>query len=120
MSKKNLLLSAALTGVTLAAASSSTAFAGKDAMKPKGKDEVKCYGINEKKEAAACSVSQKDIDATKEKFKDKFAKSAAHGCQGSQASCVAVKGQLNWVHSSKADCLKKSGFLIENDKVVTQ
>ncbi|MEN9811087.1 MAG: hypothetical protein RLZZ488_2654 [Pseudomonadota bacterium] len=73
---------------------------------------VRCFGINSCAAYAKCAVTAADIDATKEKFGDKFASSELHECSG-LAKCAASGGQLNWVQVSQQECGEKGGFLIE-------
>jgi hypothetical protein len=73
---------------------------------------VRCFGINSCAAYAKCAVTAADVEATKEKFGDKFAASELHECSG-LAKCAASGGQLNWVQVSQQECGEKGGFLIE-------
>jgi len=107
MSKKSSLLAAASLGLAAGALPyASTALAA-----PKTGEE-KCWGINSCKGTTGCGVSKSDIEATKEAFGDKYAKSSTHDCSG-HSSCAAAKtGELNWVKVPKGACVSKGGFLI--------
>ncbi len=77
------------------------------------KAEEKCWGINKCQGHSKCGVSKGDIEATKESFGQKFAKSATHDCAG-HGSCGAGQGQLGWVSVPEGTCIKKEkGFLIK-------
>jgi hypothetical protein len=83
-----------------------------------------CWGVNKCAGFSGCTVSKSDIEATKEVFKKKFAKTTTHDCSGDN-KCSADKGQLAYVEVAKGYCLKiKGGFLIETvngkKKVVTK
>lgn len=73
---------------------------------------VRCFGIDSCASYAKCALTAADVDATKEKFGDKFAASDLHECSG-LAKCAASGGQLNWVQVSQQECGEKGGFLIE-------
>lgn len=75
---------------------------------------VRCFGINSCAAYAKCAVTAADVEATKEKFGDKFAATELHECSG-LATCAAEGGQLNWVQVSQQECSDKSGFLIETN-----
>lgn len=94
---------------------------GNHPKKAKGDKKVeKCWGINACKDHTACGVGKSDIEATKEAFGDKFAKSATHDCGGA-GECAAAKGQLGWKEVEEGTCIsKEKGFLIvkEGDKKV--
>lgn len=78
------------------------------------KAEEKCYGINKCQGHSKCGVSKGDIEASKEAFGQKFAKSATHDCAG-HGSCGAAQGQLGWVSVPEGTCIKKEkGFLIKD------
>lgn len=76
---------------------------------------VRCFGINSCAAYAKCAVTAADVEATKEKFGDKFAATELHECSG-LATCAAEGGQLNWVQVSQQECAQKSGFLIETNE----
>lgn len=108
MSVRNQVLNAAMIGLTLG-----TMTAASTPAHAEDKAEEKCFGINACASHAKCGVSKSDIEATKETFKDKFAKSVTHDCAG-LGKCGADKGQLGWQKVAKGTCLTSGGFLIES------
>lgn len=111
--KKDMLLRAALAGLSLGLAASTTSLA-------QDKDgEVKCYGINGCGAHAKCAVSAADIEAVRKlygekEFKSRFGKSEAHAC-GSHAKCGSGAQILNWVNASASECKAQGGILIQED-----
>lgn len=108
--KKDMLLRAALAGLSLGLA----APAAIPAEEPGG---VKCYGINGCGSHAKCAVSGEDIAAVKallgdKAFQKRFGKSEAHSC-GAHAKCGSGAQILNWVPTSPAECKAEGGLLIE-------
>jgi hypothetical protein len=111
MLKKSIYL-AAVAG--LAAATPTLAHGAGDVKKEK------CWGINKCKDFGKCGVAKSDVEATKEAFGDKFAKSKLHDCAG-DGNCAAAKGELAWTEVPAGTCISKEhGFMIvkEGDKKV--
>lgn len=109
MNKSSLLFAAAfgLTAGAAALAAPSIANAA----------PVNCYGINGCKATGACSVSQADVDATRQVFSDKFANTKVHVCAGLN-ECAASSGILAFVGTEQTECFAKSGFLIVTENGV--
>lgn len=115
MSLKEKLAAAVLASLGAAsvglAQSATTATGTAKPAAPEAKQE-KCWGINKSSADTSCGVSKSDIEATKEVFKKKFAKSVTHDCSGS-GKCGAAKGHLGWINVPEGTCISKSkGFLI--------
>ena len=109
--KKDMLLRAALAGLSVGLAASATSLAQDKA------DEVKCYGINGCGSHAKCAVSAADIEAVRtllgqKEFKSRFGKSEVHSC-GAHAKCGSGAQILNWVPTSASECKAQGGILIE-------
>jgi hypothetical protein len=109
--KKDMLLRAALAGLSLGLAASATSLAED---KP---GDVKCYGINGCGSHAKCAVSAADLAAVRKlvgekEFTSRFGKSETHSC-GSHAKCGGASQILNWVPTSLGECTAKGGILIE-------
>jgi len=117
--KKDMLLGAALAGLSLGLA----APASTPAQEP---GEVKCYGINGCGSHASCAVSDADIQAVRtflgsKDFDMRFGKSESHSC-GAHAKCGASAQILNWVSAKAGECKAQGGLLIEEkgDKKVAK
>ena len=111
--KKNIVIGAALAGLSVGMLSIST--------KASAAEDMKCWGANAcgakspSKEKATCAVTQKEVDATKKEFGDKYSKAAVHKCAG-EAQCAGKGGNLNWIKvKSKEDCKKLGGFLMNKE-----
>lgn len=109
MSIKSSLLSAAALGLAAGGLVSTHA----PALAASSSGYEKCWGINSCKGTAGCGVSKSDIEATKQAFGDKYAKSSTHDCGGHNACAAAKTGELNWVKVPKETCISKGGFLIQ-------
>jgi hypothetical protein len=108
--KKDMLLRAALAGLSVGLAASATSLAQEPG-------EVKCYGINGCGQHAKCAVSAADIEAVRtllgsKAFESRFGKSEAHSC-GAHAKCGSGAQILNWVGTSAGECKAQEGILIE-------
>lgn len=113
---KSKVYAAALAGM----AAGAIGIAASDPAVAQAPKNEKCWGINTCKAESKCSVSKKEIEATKADFGDKFAKSAVHDCAG-DGKCAAAKGELAWIETPAGTCIKdKKGFMIvvKGDKKV--
>jgi hypothetical protein len=108
--KKDMLLRAALAGLSVGVAAPAATVAEEPA-------DVKCYGINGCGQHASCAVKAADLQAVRallgsKEYAKRFGKSEAHSC-GAHAKCGAGSQVLNWVSASAAECKAQGGLLIE-------
>jgi len=106
--KKDMLLGAALAGLTIGLATPAPA------QEP---GELKCYGVNGCGSHASCAVSEGDIAAVRtflgsKEFEKQFGKSEAHSC-GAHAKCGASAQILNWTPAKAGECKAQGGIVIE-------
>lgn len=106
-SKKNILVCAAVAGLSVGMISAASA------------EEVNCWGMNScggksaAKDKASCAVTKEQVAAVKKEFGDKYSKASEHSCSG-QATCGSKGGNLNWTKvKSKEECKKLGGFLMD-------
>lgn len=110
---KNVLLVAAIAGMTLgsnAASPAQEANAGQAA-------GVKCFGINGCGANASCAVKADDISAVRtllgsKAFNGRFGKTKEHSCKA-HASCGASSRILNWTTVAPAACEESHGIVID-------
>ncbi len=114
--KKNIVIGAALAGLSIGMLSISTTVSA---------EETACWGVNScgakspAKDKAQCAVNEKQVEAAKKKFGEKYSKSAMHSC-GANASCGAKGGNLNWTKvKSNAECKTLGGFLMDKTGNIT-
>lgn len=110
MTKKEMLLAAAVAGIALGVSAPQAAAQDKV-------DEVKCWGVNGCGSHAKCSVKADDLGAVKKllgerEYRKRFGKSEAHSC-GSHAKCGASFQILNWTTTTAGECSAQGGFLID-------
>jgi len=108
--KKDLLLRAALAGLSLGLAAPATS----PGQEP---GEVKCYGVNSCGSHASCAVSDADIAAVRKllgskEFERQFGKSETHAC-GAHAKCGSSAQILNWTPTNLDECHTQGGLIIE-------
>ncbi|WP_186645242.1 hypothetical protein [Fluviispira vulneris] len=112
MKKNEIILIAALNGITLACFAE-----GSNSNPAHVTQEVeKCFGINKCKGLTSCSVEKDDIEAVKKAFGKKFAKTQPYECAGNIGG-AAKKGFLGWIYVARGSCHKiEGGFLIVKDQ----
>ena len=108
MTKRDLLLMAAVAGMSMAATPAVTDAAEK-------KTEVRCWGVN------SCSGKGAVTDADVKAFRDllgekeyssRFGKTGVHAC-AAHGKCGAADHILNWESASAAECKTKGGYVVE-------
>jgi hypothetical protein len=110
--KKNIVIGAALAGLSVGMLSISTTVSAA---------EAQCWGVNScgakssAKDKANCAVTEKQAATAKKEFGAKYSKAASHSCAGS-AECAAKGGNINWTKAnSKDECKKLGGFLMDKE-----
>ncbi len=119
---KATIYAAALAGLAVGNAGAARAHGSGTSSGSGSAAKEKCFGMNKCKDFAKCSIGKSDVEATKEAFGEKFAKSKLHDCAG-DGSCAAAKGGLGWIEVPGGTCIKKEGgFLIvkEGDKKIVK
>ena len=112
MTRREKLLMAAVTGITMGLSAPATNAADEK------KGDVKCFGINGCGSHAKCGVTAEDLKAFRtllgdKEYDSKFGKSEVHSC-GSHAKCGAESGILNWTPTAADKCKAGGGYLVED------
>lgn len=113
MSTQSKLFAAATAGLSAGSllVASVTALAADDK-----KGEVECFAVNSCKGMGSCAVTKAHLTVANEVFKNKFSKSVAHECGGSN-TCAAKNGMLEFIKKPSAgECFKAGGFVFEKQK----
>lgn len=103
--KKNIIIGAALAGLSVGMLSISTNVSAAD--------DIQCWGTNSK---ASCGVEMAQIEAANKEFKNEFKSSEPHKCKNH-----AKDGNLNWTKvKSNTECKTLGGFLMDKKGKITK